>query len=204
MRVLLVRSGQAVLDRGNVFPPMNLAGLGSVLRKAGHTVSVLDQLVQHTTREELLRRIGETTPDVVGFTSMTYDIQSVNEDISLLKRRHPEVVTVLGGTHVTSLAESTLGENPDIDLAVVGEGERVVERLFEALAEHRSFEGINGVAWRKDGAVVVNPPEEFIDDIDAIPFPEYDLLDIDQYRYLQRNWDHRRFMSILTSRGCPF
>jgi anaerobic magnesium-protoporphyrin IX monomethyl ester cyclase len=204
MKIFLVRSGMAVLDRGNVFPPMNLLGLSSILRKKGHTVSILDQLTQHSSREQLLRKVAEERPDIVGFTSMTYDIQSVHQDITLIKQQFPGITTLLGGTHVTSLPERTLTENRYIDIAVIGEGERVIDVLFDHLADHSSLKGIKGIAWRDGDTIVMNPPEAFIENMDTIPFPDYDLLTIDDYRYSQRTWEKRRFMSILTSRGCPF
>lgn len=204
MKIMLIRSGVAVLDRGNVFPPMNLLGLGSILRAQGHTVTVVDQLVTDMNGEDLLQLVIRETPDVVGFTSMTYDIQSVNEEISIIKKHLPETVIVLGGTHVTSLAKSTLEENADIDVAVIGEGERVICTLFDRLAKGASLNDMRGIAFREGDVLTVNPVEEFIDDIDSIPFPDYNLIDLDDYGYSQRGWENRRFMSILTSRGCPF
>ena len=184
-----------VLDRGNVFPPMNLLGLGSVLRAEGHTVAVADQLIDNATGEELLSIIAREAPDVVGFTSMTYDIQSVNEEISLIKNRFPEIITVLGGTHVTSLAKRTLEENADIDIAVVGEGERVAGSIFDRLKSGGSLNDVRGNAFRHDLCDFMRGrPDVFQVDVIAILVLAKRLLgDVDLHRAGQCVGDNERW-----------
>jgi len=60
------------------------------------------------------------------------------------------------------------------------------------------IEKIDGIGYRKNGEIEINPLQNFIEDLDSIPHPARDLLDLDRYR-MKKN----RSTMIITSRGCP-
>ena len=139
-----------------------------------------------------LERIEDFRPDVVGFTAFTEQIKDAARMAKLVKDRLPDAVTVIGGVHVTALPRETLVEFPEFDLAVYGEGEVTFAELCLALDSGRDVSGIDGLAWRESGQVRLTNPRARLLDLDALPFPAWDLLPPARLYYVQ------------TLRGCPF
>ncbi|HNX82694.1 MAG TPA: radical SAM protein, partial [Candidatus Omnitrophota bacterium] len=95
------------------------------------------------------------------------------------------------------------------DCAIIGEGERTFSDLVRALGNDDDFNTIRGIAVLKDTTVVRTPVQPFIDDLDEIPFPAWDLIDIDRYSHcgvllMNTMLAGRRYMGVFTSRGCPY
>ncbi len=142
--------------------------------------------------ENLLLRFR---PDLVGLSAKTPAIYSAFEVARLAKRLSPEVRTVVGGPHVSALPQHALSCDA-IDFAVPGEGEIVVRNLVEALERGTEVEAVRGIAYRKEGRVVINPPQPPIRDLDSIPFPAKELI---INAHLMEPDD---FCSVFASRGC--
>jgi anaerobic magnesium-protoporphyrin IX monomethyl ester cyclase len=90
------------------------------------------------------------------------------------------------------------------DYVIRGEVDETLPELLAALEQHSSVEGIAGVSFQKDKAVVDNPARAVLRDLDRLPLPAWDLVDIESYRSI---WlKHHGFFSlnIATTRGCPF
>jgi len=96
----------------------------------------------------------------------------------------------------------------DADAAVMGEGELTLEEVMKAHFDGGDFGGIPGLIWRaKDGTVIRNPGQmPLIEDLDALPMPAYDLLDLTKYWRLQSMPPvaRRHYISLVSSRGCPY
>ncbi|HSN92805.1 MAG TPA: radical SAM protein, partial [Anaeromyxobacteraceae bacterium] len=115
------------------------------------------------------------------------------------KRWSPAVKTVVGNVHATFCWEEILREDPNVDFVVRGEGEETMEDLVRAVAAGEGWERIPGLAWRKDGAPVSNPPRPLLRDLDALR-PAFDLLDWETYRY--RPSPEGRLAIASSARGC--
>jgi len=79
----------------------------------------------------------------------------------------PDAFTVVGGTHPTFLPERCLAEVPALDMIALGEGEPVFLDLLDALNAGRSLSGVEGLAYREDGGVRVNPKTKLVRSTDA-------------------------------------
>ncbi len=134
-------------------------------------------------------------PEVVGISCKTPAIYSGFRVAELAKSVLPQVYTVIGGPHASALPEHALSE-PAIDFAVPGEGELVMRNLVEALEKNQGVDQVNGIAYRKDGKLVLNPPEHPIRNLDGLPFPAKELI---INAHLMEPDD---FCSIFASRGC--
>ncbi len=113
---------------------------------------------------------------------------------------------VLGGEHGTGFPEFSLQQAP-LDLVILGEGEEIVVDLLDRVDRGDPWEDIPGVAFRRnEGSVQVNPRRSRIREIDAIPWPAWDLFDIDQYNEVNQphGASQGKFMPMLATRGCPF
>jgi len=200
VKVLLVEPPKRIWElMGDcVAPPLGLAQLAAVLEKEGIKVNLIDCNASEMGWSELEDFIGETQPDVVGATAMTPFFHQALGVMQAAKRVNPEIVTVLGGPHVTFAAGETLREHLEVDVVVRGEGERSLVDLIRCLEEDGDLTEVRGIAFRRDGEVVqtLSPP---LVDVNALPPPAYHLLPMHKYHFTVFG----RFTTILASRGCP-
>lgn len=194
--------------------PLGLLYLAGFVRHAGHAVSIFDGTFCNS-EQDFAERLAQEQPDVVGISAL----QPTKDDALLLATMAAETgaVVILGGPDPTLDPEPYL-INPAVDLVVHHEGERTIARLLELFDANRldanklnankldleSLRTEPGIAFRQDGKVVINQPRALIENLDELPLPARDLIDMD--RYLQTWEDDRGYssMTISTTRGCPF
>jgi anaerobic magnesium-protoporphyrin IX monomethyl ester cyclase len=201
-------------------PPLGLAYVAASLRQAGHRVSVIDAVAEaptHTANEGRVVRLGLCDDDIVarihpetravGIGNMwTFSWPAVRAMIHAIRARRPDIVIVCGGEHFTGLPEYSMAEAP-IDYIVLGEGEEVATALFAAL-ETPDFDpaAIPGVCWRRGDEVVQNPRAARTREVDTLPWPAWDLFDLETYN-AHDFLDGIRFgktVPVLATRGCPY
>lgn len=191
-------------------PMLGVAYLASYLAANGATVDVVDAAALNLGGDKVIQLLQESGCKIVGVTATTPAIQSAMFLIAAIKRQMPEVMTVLGGVHVTALPVETMRECPELDFGVVGEGEETMLDLCRHLLDpsSRKIDDIPGVVWRKrerDGLVpVLNAPRPLIQDLDALPFPARNLLPMDSYAPSLTNYREKAQTSFICSRGCPY
>lgn len=192
---------------GSSSPPMGIVYLGTLLKQKGYAVKLLDCDNARTGMEEALKCVREFNPDCVGVSAVTLTIGSALELFAGIKEYNRDILTVLGGFHITVLPEETLGTSPNIDIGVLGEGEYTLIELLEALNSGRGLEEVAGIIFKKDGALVRTKERELIDDLDNLSLPDYSLLPnfpADYYPAAHRLFMGRPAGFLLASRGCPF
>lgn len=183
-------------------PPMGLALIAAVLEEAGYQVTVLDANALGLGLKEVATRV--TDADVVGLTAMTPTIGAAIGIARYLKQTNSNSTIVLGGAHATLLPEETLSIAPEIDVIVRGEGEKTIVELLQVLEDKQALDGIPGISYRKDDAIVHNPPRSANVDLDSLPFLAYHLLPWQKYRPHPPHGRAYPFAAIITSRGCPY
>lgn len=195
----------ALASGGVYLPPLGIAILAAVARDAGHEVTIVDSEVEELTIERTVRRLREIRPDVVGITATTVSIHHAAKLCRSFKTAFGEVPVVLGGPHVTVVPVETMEMFPDFDVAVIGEGEETFRELLRAYDGASDVTAVKGIVARKDGKLVDTGPRAFIEDLDTIPFPAWDLLpDIaSKYRPSAFGFNKLPATSFVTSRGCP-
>jgi radical SAM superfamily enzyme YgiQ (UPF0313 family) len=112
---------------------------------------------------------------------------------------------MMGGPHITALPEESIRECPDMDFAVIGEGEDTLIDLLERLQQRRDTTTPHGIAFRANDEITINPPRAFIDDLDRLPLPAWDLLKDfpSAYRSHLSSISAGPCTSVIASRGCP-
>ncbi|MFQ5867599.1 MAG: B12-binding domain-containing radical SAM protein [bacterium] len=151
--------------------------LGTTLKREGHDVSVLSEEFKEVYNEKTGKLDEELLcSDVVGFSTMTCTAQRAYLIADALKKARPNVRVIMGGPHATFMVEEALEH---ADIVVKGEAERVISDVVNSGKEtSRVVEGIP------------------VEDLDTLPFPDLGLL---------RNGNAKfKYISILTSRGCPY
>ena len=110
----------------------------------------------------------------------------------LPKEVQPDLTVVVGGPHPSAYTDQVMADL-NIDYAVLGEGELTADELDQAIRTEGAVDQIDGLAWRENGSVRINPRQRYIEDLDAIPFPAWDLIDIPRYPRLcpdESLWRH--------------
>ena len=151
--------------------------------------------------EECVRR---ERPDIVGIRGMTR-YQREFAQIAKIAKAHSEALIVGGGPYASSDEHACL--LTEIDLAVLDEGEVTFAEVIRNYRAKQPFDDILGVAIRKDGGVKRTAKRPFMnaDELDAMPFPAYDLVNMEEYsKQLSYGYNKRRQGVIYTSRGCPY
>lgn len=171
--------------------------------KTRYDLRVLDLNVGARPWDTLREALARHRPHLVGLTcTHTCHINEVTACSRMIRKLSPDSIIVGGGIYFSVMAKSALDANL-IDLAVIGEGERTFTELCAAvdsitaagtralsfqqlLADHaaaKALAAIPGLAWRTAaGALHYTAPRPYIEDLDTIPFPSYELYDIAQYR----------------------
>ncbi|OFV92248.1 MAG: hypothetical protein A3J75_07985, partial [Acidobacteria bacterium RBG_16_68_9] len=123
-----------------------------------------------------------------------------------VKELLPSLVTILGGAHVSAIPQRTLAAFPGIDYGVVGEGEVSLFELLDRLDRGTAVDDVPGLAYRTGGGVCANPRAPYVDDLDALPLPAWDLLPGFPCRFQPSLFSYPRapVATLMTSRGCPF
>ena len=186
-------------------PPQGLCYLAAVARKNGYDVSIIDAHALGLDEENLAVAILGKSPDYVGFTAPTMLIKSANSTAKLIKNKNSRIITIIGGPHFTVMPEETMERCKAFDLGVIGEGERTISELLTALERGNSLGEVRGIAFRENGDIKLTPPREFIENMDELPMPAWDLLPhfTQHYRQSIVRIDKMPSASITTSRGCP-
>jgi len=190
---------------GATLPHLGLLMLGATLRKEGHRVRIVDASAQGLGYEQTLREISRFKPDIIALTAVTPSIIKTVKLAARIKEVRPSVPIVIGGPHFTAVPEETLLDYPVFDYGIVGEGENTLVDLVESLAVESSPSDVPGVAFQEKGKVHFGPTRSPIQDLDALPFPAWDLLDGFPSQYHPALFKYKRLPSthIISARGCP-
>jgi len=209
LRLYLANVARSILMYRQFPPPLGILSLASFLRsRFDLDIRVVNQRAERCSSEEVAKRAIEFGADIVGLGCLTPSGHEMPHLTQWVREGLPSVLIVLGGPHVTASGAASM-EATFADAAVPGEGELSLEAIVRAWFEgDGDLSGIPGIFWRsKDGEIITNPgTTAVVEDLDSLPLPAYDLIDLRLY------WKSlsftpiafRRYLSVMTSRGCPF
>ncbi len=144
--------------------------------------------------------LQEYQPDVVGISSKTQNFGSACTVAQIAKQLNPRAIVVVGGPHPSMVGTACL-KCENIDVAVMGEGERTIVDLLAAISSGSDFRSIHGIAYREHGRVVQTPPREFISDLDSLPFPHASA---PRTLHKYEQYPPQAFRNLFAIRGCPY
>ncbi|MBI4644592.1 MAG: radical SAM protein [Deltaproteobacteria bacterium] len=211
MRLLLVQpawsdthgSFSAMAKRHACVPPLGIGYLASLARKAGHEVMILDAEAERLTDKQAAEIILARKPEVVGLSATTPIYHKACNIARHLKKAAPQIITIIGGPHISVLGEEAFF--PCFDLAVRGEAEMIFASLLQALEEGgRGLDAIPGVMLRRGQKVLDQGWGPKVPDLDTLPFPAWDLYDMSAYLTHVRGKGLVPYATMNFTRGCPF
>ena len=186
---------------GTVKPSLSLALIASLLRNNKIHFKLLDATALNLNIDEIYKRLIELNfhPDIIIYCTTTATICADTESLSILKKKF-NARLVAFGAHLSGVPEETLEKIPDIDIGIIGEPEYTVLDLLEN--DHFvNLDKVNGIAWRDGKQICVNNNRRWLEDLNQLPQPAWDLLPLEKYVLPFTN---ERYLMVETSRGCPF
>jgi len=207
VRILLVKPVTPQKVVLNCIPPLGLGYLATALRRAGFLdVSILDCVKEGLDYTSFKKKVKNYHPDVVGFQVFSQDLPSLGKSLEIVKKINPKIITIAGGPHPSGLPKEMLKNFPNLDFLFVGEAEVGLPMLVKVLKTKRGFSKVPGLGWRdKKGKIKVNP-QIFVEDLDILGFPAWDLLKPQEYPDAPQGVIFRNHpvAPIMATRGCPF
>lgn len=221
MKILLIHPQVPRSYYNNEFyAPIGLLYLAAVLKQAEEDVRIVDLRTINITgqadeyavyEQKLIDSVSGFRPELVGIGCLySGQFSDMLRYTILIKKHFPRIPIVVGGIHPTIYARDILERCSSIDWVVLGEGEETLRDLIKIVKTGGcDFAKLDGFAYRQGGRVVVNPKKHFIQNLDTIPLPAYDLLEWKDYHVDTSDWYNPRYLSfktscpIVTSRSCP-
>lgn len=157
--------------------------------------------------QELKNKIASLMPDILGIScTFTQYAKAAHDLARIAKEISRDIFVVFGGSHASAFYQQVLNDS-NVDLVVKGEGEETFLEIINRFEKKDGLEGIAGTVARYGNGIKMNPPRAFIGDLDRLPLPSRDLLDMSKYYNndyaIRKSMRYPRF-SMVTSRGCPF
>lgn len=204
MKILLINPPHLSIGSRMAYehlPPLGLLSIGGPLIDAGYEVELLDADIQPMKYSAIIDTIQDANPDCIlmGHSGSTSAQPIINEIAKLSKAKFPNIKIIIGGVFPTYHWNEILQENDAIDFIVIGEGEKVITNLINALHNKTSIELVKGIACRLNGVVLKTIPEELIQNLDDYRIA-WELMGNNNYTY----WGKRKAVVIQFSRGCSY
>lgn len=174
----------------NYYPPMGIAYLCEVLKHVGVETSIVD-MGRLWPLEYLFEQIDSFAPELIAVSMMTFRYRHHYELVDAVKSRYPSIPIVAGGPHVTAWKARVLEQCGSLDLGVSLEGEYTMKELCEGV----EIDAVKGLLHRDADGIRFNGERDLIADLDGIPFPKYESIDLSQYFEVRL---------LCSSRGCPY
>lgn len=215
-RILLVEAfevGKNPMTPDWLMQPLGLMMLGGSLRKSGYEdIRIFDSKLYLNPKDELRSLVSTFKPHVVGFRSLSSSADFMHSLVKIIKKESKEIITVAGGPHATTRPVETM-QDRNLDYIVFNEGEITFPELLNAIRDGKDPSGVRGIGFRRNGEVVFTETRPYIENLDNLPLPAWDLVDHSLYRgrffveinnrinYVQVRPNS---MPIFSSRACPY
>jgi anaerobic magnesium-protoporphyrin IX monomethyl ester cyclase len=154
--------------------------------------------VFHPAWKDVRSTINDFKPSIVGIYCCSALIGCVRMVAKLAKEYDQATTVIVGGPHPSAIGIEML-DDPNIDVSVLGEGERTMVDILQAIDDGKPFSGIKGIIYRDGQRIVDAGSREYVDDLDSFGSP---------YEYVSRVLkDHEKFPKsafqfVMTTRGC--
>ena len=178
-------------------PALNLATLAGSLISKKHNVKILD--LNKKDEKEFVTLIKSFKPDYIGISLATPLAEEAFRLAGLAKKIKKDVIIIGGGAHPSALPFNVLKAS-DIDVVCIGEGDYTILDIVDG----KPYGDIKGIAYKHNNSCYISEHNDFIKDLDNLPFPAWDLVDVNIYRVNKVIAKKSPPGWIETSRGCPY
>ncbi len=162
------------LDSPSLTNPLGIVFIGTYLKKNGVDVRLMD-LQFSKSFEDWKGHLEEYKPDIVGISVLTLIANFAYKAAQMAKEFNPDIKVVIGGPHACAMPEDML-KSKNVDIVVVGEGEKTMLELVRALETGKDLAAVKGIIYREKGKIKHTAPRPYIEDLDELGIPDRDLL----------------------------
>ncbi len=208
--VIVVPNIRPNMDK--VYFQTGIAYVATAMQRAGYNFDIIDIQAHRHTDDQLEKLLRQKKYDVVATGTLVSGYKYVKNIANIARKTNPEAVIIAGNSVASSIPEYLLN-NTEVDVAVKGEGEITIVNILKAIENSESLTGVRGIVFLEKGKAIDTGYEEIIADVDRIPYPNWDLFDMDLYLshamqdvpepYPIPKEDIKPFV-VNTARGCPF
>jgi len=195
---------------GQPYPPIGTLYAAALMQERGYQVSFFDTMFAHGP-EDLIPSLEKYHPGFLviyddGFNYLTKMCltnmrEAAFKMIKLGKERG--CIVIVSSSDSTDHYEQYLQEGADF--IVLGEAEQTLSELIHAVGQHQTdFLSVTGLAYKHNNAVIKTAKRNVLKDLDGLPFPAWDLVDIEPYRKTWLKSKGYFSLNMATTRGCPF
>ena len=188
-------------------PSIGVLNLATILNQNGYSAAIMD--FQYMYQEEKLTIYEDSdknfdamanailleNPCIVGFSSMYNCYHTFIKIAERIKLKSPDTKIIFGGPQASVTAYETLRKFEWIDIIAVGESEKYIVQVVEALLQQKDFISIPSIAYRQGNQILQNEASEMIQDLDVLPYPDFSLLPYS---------NQLESFPIEGGRGCPY
>jgi radical SAM superfamily enzyme YgiQ (UPF0313 family) len=146
--------------------------------------------------KDTLDAISSSGPDVLGLSTMSNNIVVALEICRRVKKKHPEIVTILGGPGASFSADRIMASFNYVDIIIRGEADSAFPELIEQMQNDGTMKLIKGVIYREEDKIIDSEWPEPIADLDSLPIPDYESCSADVAI--------DEPVTLEVGRGCPF
>jgi len=187
-----------------ILPPLGLGYIAAVLRDNGHEVKIIDTRLDPIT-STVQAEIQAFNPGLIGISIFVISELEGYKLATQMKAIMPGVPVVMGGPQVGYFPRAPLERCPDVDITVQGEAEYIMRDLVAAIDRGQSLENIPNTFYRNaSGEIVAGPPTTELPDLEKLPFPARDLMDLRRYAPEVYEFQKLPATNILATRGCAY
>lgn len=211
MKVLLVNIKNEKATSYVRTPSVGLGYIASSLMKQNHKVEILDCVKEGYSFDDFKIFLNNKSFDVIGITVFTVSINSIKKYVDIIKSYDKNIAVVLGGPHSIIDPMGTLEIFQKADFAFCGEAEIGFPQLLHILEYNKGiyesdYENVQNLIWRKESGQIISNPMHFIENLNKLEYPAWELLHPDKYPFAPSGAfaKNKKIASIITSRGCPY
>src|SRR5258706_10425780 len=195
---------------GHPYPPIGTLYAAALMREKGYKVSFFDTMFVHGP-EEIVPALEHHNPAFFvlyddGFNYLTkMCLTNMREAAFKMVRlaKQKGCTVIVSSSDSTDHYEQYLQEGADFIL--LGEAEHTLLELATKIEkQERDFINIQGLAFRQEDAVVKTIRRQVLKDLDSLPLPAWDIINMEPYRQTWLKHTGYFSMNMTTTRGCPF
>ena len=202
---LFLAQSLAEQESSSPYFPLGLLYLASYVREQGHQVAIFDGTFEED-ESAFARRLEEEKPDAVGISML---LPTREMALTLAQMAHDFGVCVFLGGPEPTRDPGIYAAHRCVDAVAHHEGEQTLVSLLNLIDagtfSKPALRAELGVAFQdEDGTLRINAPRPVIENLDELPTPARDLIDMDRYLETWRESNGYSSLTISTARGCPY
>ena len=195
---------------GHYVMPMGILYVSAYVKRS-EVANVYTLNLNHISGEEfdvLQSYITKNNIDFVGLGGLSGEYSDIARIVSFVRKIDCNVIIQVGGGIMTADPEIAMQAMPDVDYGIIGEGEQTSVELIDAIAKRGDVSFVDGIIYREDNELKKTSRRVELDDLDSLPFPDYEGFNYAEYLRLNPDLsdEGKKYsqVSVIGGRSCKY